>query len=80
MKFLIMANVSKQNESRRLKAFGLKIRKLRNDKGWTLEAAEEHGWPSWRHLQKIESGKNVTLRTIFRLAALFDVPPGDLFP
>ncbi len=42
-----------------LKTLGLHLRKIRLEKGWTLEQTEEHGWPSWRHLQKIEAGKNV---------------------
>lgn len=59
--------------------FGLRIRAYRMAKHWTLEDAEEHGWPSWRHLQRIESGaKNVTLETIIRLARLFSVDPGEL--
>jgi transcriptional regulator with XRE-family HTH domain len=61
-----------------IKAFGLKIRGLRNERGWTLEQTEEHGWPSWRHLQKIERGKNVTLETVVNLANLFGVTPAEL--
>lgn len=60
------------------RAIGLKVRSLRNDRGWTLEETEQHGWPSWRHLQKIEAGKNVTLQTIVNLANLFGVHPSDL--
>jgi len=61
------------------KEFGLNIRRLRQDRNWTLEETEEHGWVSWRHLQQIESGqKNVTLETIIKLGRLFKVRPSDL--
>ena len=61
------------------KAIGLKVRELRNDRGWTLEDCEEHGWPNWRHLQSIEAGKNITVSTIVNLCNLFGVHPSDLF-
>ena len=57
---------------------GAKIRALRTKKGWTLEETEEHGWPSWRHLQKIESGKNITVTTLWRLAKVLGVSPAEL--
>lgn len=61
------------------KRLGLKIRELRNGKGWTLEECEEHGWPSWKHLQTIEAGKNITIHTLVNIANLFGVSPKDLF-
>jgi transcriptional regulator with XRE-family HTH domain len=61
-----------------LKSFGARVRKLRVDRGWTLEEAEGHGWPAWRHLQKIEAGKNITLVTLWRLSRFFKVHPADL--
>lgn len=64
--------------SRAYKAIGLKIRRLREDHGWTLEDTEEHGWNSWQQLQKIESGRNITVRTIINLANLFGVHPSTL--
>jgi len=57
------------------KEIGSKIRKLREAKKWTLEQTEEHGWHSWQQLQKIESGRNITVRTIINLANLFGVHP-----
>lgn len=63
-----------------LKRLGLKIRELRNEKGWTLEDCEEHGYPSWRHLQLVEAGKqNVTVQTLVNLCNLFSVSIEDLF-
>lgn len=60
------------------KQVGLKIRSIRMEKGWTLEQTEERGYPSWRHLQKVEAGKNMTLATIFRIAKVLKVSPKDL--
>lgn len=60
-------------------ALSLKIRKLRQDRQWTLEKAEEMGFPSWRHLQRIESGRNFTVRTLWRICKLFQIAPSDLF-
>ncbi len=61
-----------KKEEKLLKDFGSKLRTIREEKGWTLEDAEEKGWPSWQHLQKIELGqKNITFSTIIRLEKLF---------
>jgi transcriptional regulator with XRE-family HTH domain len=63
-----------KKEQRFLKRLGLRLRALRNDKGWTLEETEEHGWRSWRHLQRIEAGKNVTIVTIHKVSELYGLP------
>ena len=60
------------------KALGLRVRELRLREGWTLEDAEEHGFKNWRHLQTIESGKNITVHTLVKLANLFHIQPSDL--
>ena len=73
-----MSKVFIRDEEKFLKAFGAHLRQLRLDRGWTLEETEEHGWTSWRHLQKIEGGKNITLKTVLRLALLFKVSPEKL--
>ena len=64
--------------NKKLKAFGLKVRQIRIAKGWTLEDTESHGWGNWQHLQKIESGKNITLATIYKICDVFDITPADL--
>lgn len=64
---------------KKLKEFGLRIRAIREAKGWTLEETEEHGWSNWQHLQKIEAGKNVTMATVFKVCEVFDIKPKDLF-
>ena len=67
-----------KGEDRFLKALGYRLRKIRESKGWTLEETEEHGWPSWRHLQRIESGKNVTIVTIYRISRLYGLSLSEL--
>ena len=56
-----------------------RIRKLRTDRGWTLEETEERGWKSWRHLQRIEAGQNVTLYTLWKICRLYGIKMSDLF-
>jgi len=62
-----------------LKNLGLKLRRIRDSKGWTLEQTEEHGWPSWRHLQQIETGKKrISVITLRKLAFLYNTTPDKL--
>ncbi|MFM8316302.1 MAG: helix-turn-helix domain-containing protein [Deltaproteobacteria bacterium] len=56
-----------------------RIRKLRTDRGWTLEETEEHGWKSWRHLQRIESGQNFTIYTLWKICKLYGIKMADIF-
>lgn len=72
--------MSTKNESDRfLKSVGVAIRNRRNELGWTLEQVEEKGYPSWRHLQKVEAGKNITVETLFRIAKALKVKPSFFF-
>lgn len=57
---------------------GAKIKSMRQEKGWTLEEVEDHGWNNWQHLQKIESGKNITVVTLRKVAQLYKVPLATL--
>lgn len=66
------------SEDKFLKAVGARLRAIRLEIGWTLEETEEHGWPNWRHLQKIESGKNFTLTTLRNLSRLYKKPISEL--
>lgn len=66
------------DEKRFLRNVGHRLRELREAKGWTLEQAEEQGSPSWRYLQRIESGRNVTLVTLRRVAKLYKIPLNQL--
>lgn len=65
----------KINPKKASRSVGLKIRKLREERGWSLEKCEEMGWPDWTHLQKIELGKNMTFQTLINIANLFGVHP-----
>lgn len=62
-----------------LRKFGLRIKKLREKRGWTLEGSEELGYPDWSHLKKIESGKKIIrVSTLLNLAKLFDMSLSEL--
>lgn len=56
-----------------LQRLGSLFRELRLKKGWTLEETEDHGWPDWKYLQKIESGQNITVLTLFKLCKLYGI-------
>lgn len=65
---------------REAKALGLRLRRLREEHGWTLEQTAERCDLDLKHLQKIESGQlNVTLVTLVRLAIGLRQPMSALF-
>lgn len=65
---------------REARALGLRLRRLREVHGWTLEQTAERCDLDLKHLQKIESGQlNVTLVTLVRLAGGFREPMATLF-
>ena len=72
-----------RKEEKEKKAFlvglGKRLRKCRNEKGWTLEKCEEEGYPSWQRLQKLESGTNMTVLTLRKLAKVYKVPISKFF-
>ena len=47
---------------------GQKIAELRRGLGWTQQQAAEHLHMPLKNLQRIETGMNLTLRTLVRLA------------
>ena len=55
------------------RGFGARVRRVRTRKGLTQEDMMDLGF-SLRHYQRIEAGRSVTLRTIWKLARAFDVP------
>ena len=60
--------------------FGLKLRKIREDREWSLEYTEEKGIPAWQYLQRIETGKqNPSLLTLRRIARAYSIPLIDIF-
>lgn len=68
-----------KTERTRLKNIGKHIRNLRESKGLTLEQVEDRGYPSWKHLQAVESGrKNFTITSLFRLAEALGVEAKEI--
>ena len=64
-----------KEEQKYLQKFGLNLRRIREEKGWTLEYTEEKGWHHWQYLQKIETGKkDVGLLTLRKLSKLYSMP------
>lgn len=59
------------------KTVGLNIRGVREKKGMTLEEVEAAGYPSWRHLQKVEAGQPFTMTTLYRAAKALKVKPSE---
>lgn len=65
---------------REKKALGLRVRSLRQERGWTLEKAAERMQLELSHLQRVEAAAlNVTLVTLVRIADGLDVPVSTLF-
>lgn len=76
------SQVHKRSRSYRsaARSLGLRVRSLRQSRGWTLQEAAERTDLDWKHLQKIEAGTlNVTLVTLVRLAEGFGEPLALLF-
>lgn len=61
-----------------LKQVGERLRARRLALGITLEEVETLGWPSWRHFQKMETGGNMTLATLYHAARLLKIDPKKL--
>jgi len=79
MEHLSMAAPLDSNSKNFITRFGRKVRKLRQENGWTLEDCEEHGYKNWRHLQEVELGKKiVNLVTVIKIAKMFKMHPSEL--
>ena len=66
-------------DKRLMRLVGQRVRQLRTERGLTQEAMGEFGFDS-RYYQRIESGeRNVTLKTLNKLARVFKVPVKDFF-
>lgn len=68
-----------QSFERFCEAFGRHVRTLRERHGLTQEDMMERGF-SLRHYQRIEAGRSVTLRTVWKLALAFEVNPREVLP
>jgi transcriptional regulator with XRE-family HTH domain len=58
---------------------GARVRELRVERDLTQEDMMERGF-SLRHYQRIEAGRSVTVRTLWKLSKAFGVQPCDLLP
>ncbi len=67
------------NLKRFLREIGQGIRAVRDRKKLTLEDVEAAGYPSWRHLQKVEAGHPFTMSTLYRVAKALKVKPSEFF-
>lgn len=72
-------NTEDKNLLRFHREIGLNIRAIREKKGLTLEETEAAGYPSWRHLQKVEAGQPFTMSTLYRIAKALGVDPAEFF-
>lgn len=61
-----------------LSLIGDRLRKIRNAQNLTLEAVEKLGLKSWKHLQRVETGKNVTILTLRNLCKFYGITLSDL--
>jgi transcriptional regulator with XRE-family HTH domain len=61
------------------RVFGRRVRALREARALTQEDMMDLGF-SLRHYQRIEAGRSITLRTMWKLAKAFKVPPREILP
>ena len=62
-----------------MRLIGKRVRQLRTEKGLRQEDMCEFGF-DYKYYQRIEYGeKNLTLKTLNKLAKAFDVPVAELF-
>ena len=66
-----------RDEAHFFKGLGARIRKLREEAGYSQEDMLSHGY-SVRYWQKVEAGKPITLRTLLRICRLFSTPMCDV--
>ena len=69
--------MSMQNEAHFFRELGARIRKLREEAGYSQEDMLSHGY-SVRYWQRVEAGKPITLRTLLRICRLFSTPMCDV--
>lgn len=69
-----------KNEITPLKSLGLRIKELRAERAITQEELAEMAGVFRTYMSRIESGlANPTFTTLYTLAQVLDVQPGDLF-
>jgi transcriptional regulator with XRE-family HTH domain len=58
------------NQSEFFRRFGMRVRELRRQHGYSQEDMASHGF-STRHWQQIEAGRPITVSTLLRICAVF---------
>lgn len=66
-----------REESQFFKSLGVRIKRLREEAGYSQEDMLSHGY-SVRYWQKVEAGKPITLRTLLRICRIFSTPMSDV--
>jgi transcriptional regulator with XRE-family HTH domain len=66
-----------RNESQFFKGLGARIKRLREEAGYSQEDMFSHGYQV-RYWQKVEAGKPITLRTLLRICRIFRTPMADI--
>jgi len=61
------------------RVFGRHVRALREARALTQEDMMDLGF-SLRHYQRIEAGRSITFRTMWKLAKAFKVTPREILP
>ena len=70
----------KQKNSKKLKAFGANLKRLRNERGLTQEQLADIAGISENSVVTLEAGMlNTTIATCFELAKALDIEPKKLF-
>lgn len=68
-----------QLEQRLRRRLASHVRRLREERGLTLEEAGDRASMNWRHWQKVEGGEHgVTLRTLAKLSLALGVEAAEL--
>lgn len=71
--------VSDKTTQEALVIIGSTIKKLREEKGWTLEKCEELGYDNYRMWDRVENGKtNLTMLTLFKICTVLKVSPSEI--
>ena len=75
-----LARVNNTRNIEYLTAFGAHLRKLRKDRGWTIQRLALLSGIEYRQVSDIERAKiNTTISTLYKLAKALDIPIKALF-
>jgi len=62
------------------RAFGQRVRELREARGWSQEAMNQHSGLHWTYIGQVERGeRNLTLLSIQKIAKGFKIEIVELF-